>query len=383
MSLQITTNKNNTDSDSNEIETTIELQLGDVIQISNPLNENINSKTFFIDYIDKSKMFLIDTDSLEKIKLKISEDGTLGDGNIDRIAILSRSDTPSYARQNSLLTNKWVNIHFGGEYPVVITGEITNLEEDMIEIRTVDNDTIYINFDYKGIPEDLPIDNIELREKPFEPIQQTEAEVEEGEQEPTLEEEFEERIENIPELDKEREYKKLTVELELPIKNVKDQLREFILRADQIKFGEEELGPVVQYVDVSAKSQRYSIEVQLSDLLDELLSTIPNSQRTMNVLNNIHIIIDRFKQLRERFSVFDKYGNIDSALVKESTYKPLSEYFKHFKQNLYWILPVVKNIKKIYNVQDIDEKNIDVQNLLIQEDLHNVSHLLDLSLIHI
>ena len=36
----------------------------------------------------------------------------------------------------------------------------------MIEVKTIDGDILYINFDYKGIPEDLPIEMIETREKP-------------------------------------------------------------------------------------------------------------------------------------------------------------------------------------------------------------------------
>ena len=154
----------------NPNDTILELQLGDVIKISNPLNENLDDQTFIIDYIDKSKVYLINTDSLERVRLTILEDGTIGDGNISRIAILSRSDTPSYAKQNDLLPNKWINIYFEGEFPVIITGEITNLENDMIEVKTVDEDIIYINFDYKGLPENLPIQMIEIREKPIEPL---------------------------------------------------------------------------------------------------------------------------------------------------------------------------------------------------------------------
>ena len=138
----------------------LELQLGDIIQISDKLNEMLNDKTFIIDYIDKSKMYLINTENLDRIRQSISSDGIIGDGNITRISILSRSDTPSYARQNGLLPGKWINIYFGGDIPIIITGEITNLENDMIEIKTIDGDIIYLNFDYKGLPEDLPIDMI-------------------------------------------------------------------------------------------------------------------------------------------------------------------------------------------------------------------------------
>jgi hypothetical protein len=140
----------------------LDLQLGDVIHITNPVNENLNEQTFIIDYIDTLKTYLINTDTLNRIKLKISEDGILGDGNISKIEILSRADSPSYARQNGLLPRKWIKIFFSDPNPAIIVGEITNLEEDMIEIKTTDKDIIYINFDYKGIPENLPIDNIEI-----------------------------------------------------------------------------------------------------------------------------------------------------------------------------------------------------------------------------
>ena len=343
----------------------LNLQLGDVIQISNPVNEILNNQIFIIDYIDKFKTYLINTDTLDRIKLKISEDGILGDGNISKIEILSRADSASYARQNGLLPGKWVNIYFGGDYPIIITGEITNLEEDMIEVKTVDNDVLYINFDYKGIPEDLPIENIEIREKPSELIEAKLPSVEEGEI-------------IIPELEPEKKVVEAEqIQIVVPVKDVKDQLREFIIKADQIQFGDEELGPLVQYIDVSSKSQRYSIETQVSDLLDELLSTIPNSERTPRVLNNIHIMIERFKQLRENFSSFDQYGNVDSILVKEADYKPLKGYLMGFNTNLYWILPVVKNVKKIYNVEQSDEDNNDIINLDLSKDIKKINEILD------
>jgi hypothetical protein len=348
----------------------LELQLGDVINITNPLNDVLNNQTFIIDYIDKSKTYLINTETLDRIRLPISKDGTMGDGNITRISILSRSDTPSYARQNDLLPGKWINIHFGGDYPVIISGEITNLENDMIEIKTVDDDVIYLNFDYKGLPEDLPIELIEIREKPSEPLTETKISEEEGE--------VHEEVGEIPELEKEKRFvEPEKIQINVPVKDIKDQIREFIIKADQVKFGEEEFGPIVQYVDVSSKSQRYSIESQVSDLLDELLSTIPNAQRTPRVLNNIHIMIERFKQLREHFSFFDQYGNVEGISVKEATFKPLKAYFIRFRINLYWIMPVVKNIKKVYNISHIDEENNDIINIDLDTDIKDIKNLLE------
>ena len=48
-----------------------------------------------------------------------------------------------------MLPETWVNIYFGGDIPTIITGQITDLEEDMIEIKThPEEDIIYINFEY-------------------------------------------------------------------------------------------------------------------------------------------------------------------------------------------------------------------------------------------
>jgi len=84
----------------NKMSDIIELQLGDIIQIIDPINEKLNNQIFIIDYIDKDKMFIINTDTLDKIKLKISNDGIIGDGTITQLAILSRNETPSYAIEN-------------------------------------------------------------------------------------------------------------------------------------------------------------------------------------------------------------------------------------------------------------------------------------------
>ena len=75
--------------------------------------------------------------------MNISEEGIIDDGNITRISILSRNESPSYAIQNGLIPNTWINIRFDdGDVPFILIGEITNLEEDMIEITTIDKDVI-------------------------------------------------------------------------------------------------------------------------------------------------------------------------------------------------------------------------------------------------
>ena len=362
-------------SDSNEIKVDYEedvsdpgvimgLQLGDIIRIQNLSNKILNNQTFFIEYIDPTKIKLINIDTLLKTELRIQPDKKIDDGTISEINLLKRSKDAGFARQNGLVPNTWVTIYFGGDVPSVITGKITNLEEDMIELKVYPGgDTIYINFNYQGIPEDLPIERIEIRNKPSDAVSS---------------ELHKEEIQKIAELE---EYHDLmptkNLVLEAPVKNVKAQMKEIILNADQIKFGDEDIGTIIQYVDVSSKLHRYSIEAQVSDLLDGMLAKYPIVQRTRSVLNNIHLTIDRFKQLRETYSSFDEFNNITGPIVYGANYKPLEEYFDKFDKKLYWVLPVVKNVKKIYiedsettqNLIEVDEilKKYKSKDLVVEE----------------
>jgi hypothetical protein len=353
-------------------ETTIELELGDFIKITDEINETLNEQTFFIDYIDDSKLFLINSDTFQTVKVNINPNGTMNDGTISKIAILNRSDEKGYARQHGLLTDTWIDIHFAGEHPTIITGVITNLENDMIEVKTTHGDVIYINFDYKGIPEDLPIKLFEIRDKP-ESIEKKSLKPLDMPLDMPLDEPLDMTLDRDMQLDEDMPLIEETTSV--PFQSVKDRLREFIVSADQIVFGTEELGTITQYIEVSNKYKRFSIESQVTDMLDEFLSEIPNSKRTQKVLNNIHTMIERFKQLRENFSVFDEYGNVEGSFTNKVTYKPLFKYFETFQKNLYWILPVVQNVKKIYNSPDEEAISSDVINEDINEDIHQIMEL--------
>ena len=65
--------------------------------------------------------------------------------------------------------------------------------------------------------------------------------------------------------------------------SVKAQRQEILLDADDIQFGEE-LEQITQFVPVSEDERRFGIETQTNDLLNDLLSTIPTSQRTKNCI---------------------------------------------------------------------------------------------------
>ena len=89
-------------------------------------------------------------------------------------------------------------------------------------------------------------------------------------------------------------------------------------------------------------------------LLDELLSRIPSNERTGNVLKKINIQINRFKQLRSVFSKFDDACNPTGPIIKGDDYKPLLQSLKKLDKNLFWLIPVIQNKQKMYDL-DLDE----------------------------
>jgi hypothetical protein len=225
----------------------------------------------------------------------------------------------------------------------------------MIEITTYpDIKTIYIDFSYKGIPENLPIEKIIIREKPAsikgsllllrEMLEEGEIFEEEEEEKASMQfNESNEMIIHIP-------------ENAVPDENIRDTLQELYIDANSIVFGER-LEEIEQMVEIPEGEKRYSIDIQVSDMMDELLSTIPNSQRTKNVLDNIHLLIDRFKELRIEFSKFDTNQNVYDAKMNGAYYKPLIEHLKKIDTNLRWLIPVVKNRKKLYLTKEMPSEN--------------------------
>ena len=340
----------------------ITLELGDIIEIIAPSNETLHENTFLIDYIDSNKMVLIDTandiDNDKKLQLNFDSDGKFTDESIIQIVLLDRSEEKGYARQNNLLVGTWIDIEFGGEIPRIISGEITNLEEDMIEIINYPElITFYIDFAYQGIPHDIPIEKINIRKKPASlskvgSLAMLQAQLEEGElfDETTSSElasveftEIGESIINIPEGSK-------------PDANIREVLHEMYIDANAIIYGEK-LEKITQIVEVPENEQRYGIDAQVNDMMDELLSTIPNSQRNKMVLDNIHNLIERFKELRERFSLFDTNQNAYDIKTIGVYYKPLINHLLKMDKKLQWLVPVVSTRRKIYNIKAAMETN--------------------------
>ena len=294
-------------SDKKEIKE-INLQLGDIFQIRTLDNEN----KYYIEYIDESNIKGVNTETLDKIVFKINdefrlttEDNVLIEG---KITLIYRNRNKGFARQHDLLKDTCIIIYLDGKEE--ITGMITDLESDMIEFTELpeNNDKLYINFAYKGIPKNLGISHFKIIDCPFLPGK--------------------------------------TEEIYKPI-NIKED--EFI---EEIEFLNDEYERVVQFTNIDYSKFRYDLDTQKIDLLNELLSKIPLNERTVENLYNVHINIERFQQLRKQFSHFDEYNNIENEIKKGPQWKPLIFNLKTFKQKLFWLLPITTNNKNVYNIDD-------------------------------
>lgn len=329
----------------------LSLELGDIIEIKAPSNIEINELVGYVSYINPSKVIVVDVANPERrYQLNINEHGYFTDESITAIHLLSRDDKKGYARQNGLLPMKWVNIHFGGDVPTVITGQITDLIEDMIEITMYPEikNVIYIDFEYKGVPEHIPIEKIVIRKPPVTLKSTTNLaslqQQGEGEDDEYLTEQDEEAA-NIAsiELTDSGEATIRIPENVVPDTNIREELHELYLDANSIVF--EELGEITQLVEVAEGEERYGIETQVNDMVDELLSTIPNSQRTKSVLDNIHRLIERFKQLRSEYSIFDDNKNVKDVKKVGAMHKPLIDRIQKLNTRIQWFIPVVGNRK--------------------------------------
>ena len=240
-----------------------------------------------------------------------------------------------------------INIYFSGETPFVITAVITNLEEDMIELTTYpDNEVIYIDFAYKGIPLDLPIERIEIRRSPPKSQEDIDEEAVEEEKE-NDENEFEETHEDdedyahdidedVTEEQGVEEMKESEEgEIEEDVKTVSSQqknmtrvkrrIQEFAISADQRMhmFGDF-LPPVQTQQRRNEREERYDIQHQVDDLLDDMvMKSKQKGDTSPETIRKLKEEVDRFIELRDEFSLVDEYGNVTGPNFHEATWLSL------------------------------------------------------------
>lgn len=329
------------------------LQYGDIVHITSDIDHLLNEKTFLIDYIDANIIRVINSN--EKHTINLEDDGTLSDKNIKSIIKLSSSTEKGFALQNKLISGKWIEIAFNADFPNIV-GVITNLENDRIEIQIMDDEKeiIYLDFEYKGLPSFVK--NITVRNVPekfinsYEDIQQSV---------------------QIPKLD--------SIEVNDEVDHIHDrieinnELKTMYLNSNELTFSDD-VEKIVVRVEKEERFQKHSIEAQITDIVDTLLSTIPNHQRSDSVLGEVHHIVERYTQLRNIFSKKDENGTILCPLLYGKNNKPLASLMYQdvtFKKPK-WILPVVSSQRKLYTTTQKQEE----ENILNQENttIDNISN---------
>ena len=387
----------------------LSIELGDIIRIIAPTHQEIHDHIFFVDYVSSRKIKLIDTESISDTILKLDAMGNLTDESITSIELLSRAEQKGYARQNNLVVSTWVDIRFGGDIPTIITGMITNLEQDMIEIRTYPEDEmIYINFGYMGIPENLPIEEIKIRAPPSsfgtersvrtEAGVEAEAEAEAGFLTMGMDAISSETLSPLEERRRQRQIARSAqggedateqpvgasehtvlsearassasgTDVPVPTAALREKLRTILIDADQIQVGEE-LDVLVQTVDIPEENRRFNLDKQCDDLLDTLMTNVPSTEKTRTVMAHIQRMVVRFRELRHKFSQFGANGDPAIPPPKSALYRPLVESLMRMDHALRWIIPIVKTRKVIYDIP-IDERTaaeMDITPRLIQEE---------------
>jgi len=344
------------------------LELGHVIQIEAPTDPTLHENIYIINYLDDSLIKLINNEDLSEKVLRINN-GELTNKSISKINILHTQEEKGYARQNGLTPGNWITIEFGGDVPAFFNGQITDLEQDMIELTLYESgEKIYIDFEGKGIPLDLPI--IDIRS--FSPPEKKSVSLDDDDEMKSIDEPEDDIIDEDDD----------ELELIVDTEELKENVKEIYINLDELTLEDEDLGEIEEVEIVDETQRRFGIETQSNDLLDELLADIPSDKRTQRVLNNIHISIERFKELRRKFSNFDESGNAEGIKSKGSTYKPLVEKMQKLNTQLYWLLPIVRNKHKIYNfadgdndIDDIDDRQLGFvlseQNEIIDEYVNN------------
>ena len=333
----------------------IRLQLGDIIELIDEF-EKSNNGIFLIDYIDTT--FLRLKDENEQTHDYELDDGYIINTSISEIHILSRAESPSWIIQNNFNMYDWVNIYIGGDIPAVIVGKITNIEEDMMEIVNMTNDTFYINFDYKGIPLDIPITKIEINLK-LQHVNDNTIDLDKiNTQSPMvskdredLDDTGEQFDEETPEFSREKivdeNYGEVDVDddndeygypdKEEPIKKMsRDVLDRWIKEGDKILMSKDiDLQDIDEIQKVDTNKYRYDQETQLNDLMNDLLTSVSVEKQTPDFINQVHTLVERYKQL------------INEPII-ENKVKPLVDNLQLFNKFLYWIVPICANVKIVY-----------------------------------
>lgn len=343
----------------------VKLKLGDIIQIRSPTNVQYNLKYFFVEFINDDRVDLIDLNTGDKNTLEINEQKFI-DTTVVELILLSRSELDGFAKQNNLLPNTDVQLLLKDGVSVV--GKITNLEEDMIEIKTTDDKTLYIDFGYSG----NPLDNVSIVDELT--IQKS---LELGTREVTREFTSEEVLnkDGNKVLNKDVKTDDADVKTESSIE-FSPEGNAIIHMDENPTKDDSHIHDLVTADFEDDESKPFFKESQNQEMLEKLLKTKGMTQ------SRAHSLVSKFKEMRKLFSTFDSNGNIVGFSRSDPTQKPLVDYLSNLENKVDWIFPVVSGIQSIETITaktDIDvydedthrfkrfvaDDNVPVKNLLV------------------
>ena len=355
------------------------LMLGDIIQIISETNDTFHEKRYLVEYIDKHYIKVMN-DIQEEI-LTLNASSKLNDTSITKILLLKRNENKGYAKQNHLNQGTWINIHFTGEFPTIVTGYIQSLEEDMIEVKLADDSYIYIDFAYKGIPNDFNISKIEIRDPPKDsekvvlPSENVSEKPETESKESEVDQKEDISIEQTDLEEETKDEKSKTSETDKIIKEPSPQdkqetpgdYQEEIIQKDSAlsKLDDEsddeddDLGEIEQFVKVAEEELRYGIHIQLDDLTNALISK--ENSKTKQATKKIEKIISRYSELRGIFSKKDHNDYPYAPLFNGIGNKPLANVLEKMENNMPWIIPVICEKHKLYDINFDEEQVTDAQ----------------------
>jgi hypothetical protein len=373
------------DPETRDIEMNNKLFLGDKIKINATVSDSkLQNNVYEVVYIDLSAAHLNDKKTQQLVKLRI-RDGEFADKiedeDILEIQVLERKPTHKFVEQHDLKINMVISVELSltpdqirehlqevegttskslepgaearkqaqeedQEKPLIITCKIIDVDanQDMIEVKIILDDkessssssssssslspeikeqllkdSIFINFGCRGLP--FWIKRIKVLEyKPTIPSKPPSDVVEEQ----AIQGEGEEGEEG-------------DVGIDLDLSEALDE-------------GNHIFANIMYEVP---SSQKIVSEIkQYNDLLENIIASVPKHKRTEAELNGIHRNIERFFQLRKEYSVFDKNGVPKMPAHLSNADKPAVPHIQNLDAQLYWVLPVVENIKKLYVTGD-------------------------------
>lgn len=330
------------------------LQYGDFILI------NSEKAPYLITYVDNDIIKIMNITGNEYLMNRQDDKLVLDNKIIESISIIKKTDKLGFVEYHNITIGTVLHIYFENMENYV-SGTVINIENDSIDLsinEEGEDPEITINFDYKGIPLDSGIKLINVVEaEPIEAEEQSEELIEKN-----TEEEVEEPIEEPNEEE--------TVDDNTSIGNMSD----FLYIEDNKDFNTNII---------------YGLDEQCTDLFEKILMQLNANQNVEHSYLNFKKAIqeiERYKEVRQRFSEFDENGMIISKL-KNLGYYPFESYDKYsWRPITKYLIDMNKPISnflylnifttcKIYNEEENKLENLNYEFVNLENDLTILSEL--------